>query len=189
MGDWSAMVKQLPTVTMRYGIRRNERALQTHEFDLVPSCYFPFPFASQQSSGCSWAGVSGRGWIGLFYLSHPWMACAAYVPPSLTSVSPAKCPEYFLSISVPAPCLPSFEKVYLLFKPCLFSHLLPLTIPFPHSLSSYLLNSGFLQELGGNVFISFWFSSYPITSHLILASFSLPLTCLSPLIPLLPCIS
>lgn len=58
--DWSAMAKELPRITMRYGIGRNERPLQTHEFDLVRSCYLPFPLASQQSSGCPWAAVSDR---------------------------------------------------------------------------------------------------------------------------------
>lgn len=183
MGDWSAMVKHLPRVTMRYGIRRNERALQTHEFDLVHSYYLPFPPCLSAELwlllGCSIRQRLDRALLPLSPLDGMCGICA-----TLTDISLSNHMPWVLFICFCSSPLPSF----ICKGPASSSHLLPLTIPFPHSLSSYLLKSGFLPG-AGNVFISFWFSSCPITSHLILASFSLPLTCLSPLIPLLPCIS
>lgn len=89
LGDWRAVVKQLPRVTRR-GSTGNRRAPQIHKF--TPSHCLPFPTASQQSSGCSWATVLDRGWTRALLLLSPLDAtcglCATLSSLSLSSHVP-----------------------------------------------------------------------------------------------------
>lgn len=142
LGDWRAVVKQLPRVTSR-GSRGNRRAPQIHEF--APSRCLPFPTASQQSSGCSWATVLDRGWTRALLLLSPLDAtcglCATLSGLSLSS----HIPRVLFMFLPQSYAILHLERSIFFSNPassptfCLWQVLFLI-------LSSHLLNFGFLKK-------------------------------------------
>lgn len=183
-GGWRAVEKTVPQDAMSHGNRGNGRVQQTHEFDLALSCCLPLPLPLSRALAA--LGLQYQAEAGQVSATSVTPGCHSHWPQSLHS-----CPQGTLS-----QFLFQSSAFFHLKRPLFFSNstsspkfcLLTLNSFSPFSFFSFIFYIlGFLGE--GIAFISSWFSSCSLTSLLILASFHLSLTCLCPLILLLPYIS